>query len=183
MENKKRFAPETVQGIQAALDALPPCEATEMSKQQAVQALSPQIDEMRAKGYGWTAIAAMLSERGLPVSPAALRTYLRRGRTDAPVAKVRRPTKRSAYVSVSPSGAASGALSGATTIPPAAAATGAATSSASLRAGEVRARAPAERAAAAAKSLPGTPDTPLRPTPQEPEPRHAFRVRPDTDDI
>jgi len=50
---------------------------------------------LRAKGYSWTAVAAMLSERGVPVSVAALRTYLRRVREDAAEDAPRSPPKRS----------------------------------------------------------------------------------------
>lgn len=183
MDNKKRFAPETVQQIQMALERLPPCEATEMSKQQAVQALSPQIDDMRAKGYGWSAIAATLSERGLPVSPAALRTYLRRGRTEAPAAKLRRSTKRSVHVAPPTSGSTSGMLPDKAPTRAGAAGPGAATSSGPTREGETGVRGPGERAPAAPKSGPGTSDAGPRTTAREPEPRHGFHVRPDSDDI
>jgi hypothetical protein len=150
MDNKKRFAPATVQDIQAALEALPPCEATEMSKQQAVQALSPQIDDLRGKGYGWIAIAAMVSERGLPISAAALRTYLRRGRTDAPAAKVRRSPKRSAQVAASAS-APSPVRPDAGPTRDAALVRGAVGAPALVREGEDRPRGPAERATTASK--------------------------------
>jgi hypothetical protein len=83
MEPKNKFAAETVRKLQQSLDEVAPYQATELSKQQAVRALSPQIFALRAKGYGWTAVAAMLSERGVPVSVAALRTYLRRVREEA----------------------------------------------------------------------------------------------------
>src|ERR1019366_8726126 len=57
---------------------------------------APQIFALRSKGYSWTAVAAMLSERGVPVSVAALRTYLRRVREEAVDEKQHRPpTKRS----------------------------------------------------------------------------------------
>jgi hypothetical protein len=67
-----------------------------ISKQQTIRTLSPQIFALRSKGYSWTAVAAMLSERGVPVSVAALRTYLRRVREEAVDEEQHRPpTKRS----------------------------------------------------------------------------------------
>jgi hypothetical protein len=94
MDHKNKFDAETVLQLQQSLDEVPPYQATELSKQQTVRTLSPQIFSLRSKGYSWTAVAAMLSERGVPVSVAALRTYLRRVREDAANEKPRTPTKR-----------------------------------------------------------------------------------------
>jgi hypothetical protein len=82
MDNKNKFAAETVRQLRESLDEVAPYQVTELSKQQAIRALSPQILSLRSKGYSWTAIATMLSERGVPVSVAALRTYLRRVREE-----------------------------------------------------------------------------------------------------
>jgi len=95
MDHKNKFAAETVLKLQQSLDEVPPYRANELSKQQTVRALAPQILALRSKGYSWTAVAAMLSERGLPVSVAALRTYLRRVREEAAEEKPRAQTKRS----------------------------------------------------------------------------------------
>jgi hypothetical protein len=84
MDNKKKYAAEAIRTLQQSLEAVAPYQATELSKQQAVRELLPQIEALRAKGYSWTSVAAMLSEHGVPVSVAALRTYLRRAREEAP---------------------------------------------------------------------------------------------------
>jgi hypothetical protein len=94
MDHKNKFTAETVFELQQSLDHVPPYQATELSKQQTVRTLAPQIFALRAKGYSWTAVAAMLSERGLPISVAALRTYLRRVREEAADEKPRTQTKR-----------------------------------------------------------------------------------------
>ncbi len=94
MDPKNKFAADTVRQLQQSLDAVAPYQETELSKQQAIRTLSPQIFALRSKGYSWTAVAAMLSERGVPVSVAALRTYLRRVREEAADAAPRPPTKR-----------------------------------------------------------------------------------------
>jgi len=95
MDHKNKFAAETVLQLQQSLDQVPPYQATEWSKQQTIRALAPQIFTLRSKGYSWTAVAAMLSERGVPVSVAALRTYLRRVREEAAEQKPRPQVKRS----------------------------------------------------------------------------------------
>jgi hypothetical protein len=94
MEPKNKFTAEAVQQLQQSLGEVPPYHPTELSKQQTLRTLSPQILALRSKGYSWTAVAAMLSERGLPVSAAALRTHLRRVREEAANEKPRSPTKR-----------------------------------------------------------------------------------------
>jgi len=94
MDHKNKFTAETVQQLQQSLSEVPPYQATEWSKQQTVRTLSPQIFALRSKGYSWTAVAAMLSERGVPVSVAALRTYLRRVREETANEKLRTQTKR-----------------------------------------------------------------------------------------
>jgi hypothetical protein len=94
MDQKNKFAAETVRQLQQSLDQVAPYQATELSKQQAIRTLSPQIFALRSKGYSWTAVAAMLSEHGVPVSVAALRTYLRRVREEAANEKPRTPPKR-----------------------------------------------------------------------------------------
>jgi hypothetical protein len=94
MDHKNRFATETVRQLQQSLDEVPLYQATELSKQQTIRTLSPQIFALRTKGYSWTAVAAMLSEHGVPVSVAALRTYLRRVREEAANETPRTPPKR-----------------------------------------------------------------------------------------
>ena len=94
MDPKNKFAAETVRQLQQSLDAVAPYQETELSKQQAIRKLSPQIFALRSKGYSWTAVAAMLSEHGVPVSVAALRTYLRRVREEAANETPRNPTMR-----------------------------------------------------------------------------------------
>jgi|CZKU01.1.fsa_nt_gi thioredoxin reductase len=93
MDPKNKFAAETVRQLQQSLDGVAPYQETELSKQRAIRTLSPQIFALRSKGYSWTAVAAMLSERGVPVSVAALRTYLRRVREEAANEAPRTPTE------------------------------------------------------------------------------------------
>jgi hypothetical protein len=168
MDHKNKFAAETVLKLQQSLDEVPPYQATELSKQQTIHKLSPHILALRSKGYSWTAIAAMLSERGLPVSVAALRTYLRRVREEAANDKPRPQTKRSRDVSAEspqaqhlPANIHSPSQTGET--PPA---------------GK-----PLEPGGASAPAVAGQ-NTTTPSTRREQEPRRsAFAVRPDTKDI
>ena len=168
MDHKKKFAAETVLKLQQSLAEVPPYQATELSKQQTVRTLSPEIFALRSKGYSWTAVAAMLSERGLPVSVAALRTYLRRVREEAARDTPRTSTKRSRDVRadtrqpeglppITPPPAPSGETPAATKPPP-----------------------PSGRAASAVAVQHAT--TPGSRREQEPR-RSTFAVRPDTKDI
>jgi len=167
MDHKKKFAAETVLKLQQSLAEVPPYQATELSKQQTVRTLSPQIFALRSKGYSWTAVAAMLSERGVPVSVAALRTYLRRVREEAADEKPRAQAKRPRDVRAdtrqperlpptTPASAASAETPPATKPP--------------------QPSGPAASAAAVHTTAPGTR--------REQEPRRStFAVRPDTKDI
>jgi hypothetical protein len=168
MEHKNKFAAETVLKLQQSLDEVPPYEASELSKQQTIQKLSPHILALRSKGYSWTAVAAMLSERGLPVSVAALRTYLRRVREEAADEKPRTQAKRSRdaraeSIQAQPLPANRYSPSQTAETPPA---------------GK-----PQEPGTASAPAIAGQ-NAPVLGTRREPEPRRsAFAVRPDTKDI
>jgi hypothetical protein len=168
MDPNNKFATEKVRQLQQSLDAVAPYQGTELSKQQAIRMLSPQILALRSKGYSWTAVAAMLSEHGVPVSVAALRTYLRRVREEAANETQRTPPKRlggaraGTRQPVRPSPIApSPSPSGET--PPA--------------------RKPPQPGPAAASTVPAQHAT-VPGTRREPEPRRStFEVKPDTDDI
>jgi hypothetical protein len=71
----------------------------------AIRMLTDSIKAMLSKGYDWAAIATLLSEQGLSVSPVTLKSYLqhangargkktrvkRRGLADAPASPPRAP--------------------------------------------------------------------------------------------
>jgi hypothetical protein len=168
MDPKNKFAAETVRKLQQSLDDVAPHQATELSKQQAIGMLSPQIVALRSKGYSWTAVAAMLSEHGVPVSVAALRTYLRRVREQAAHEVRRTPPKRlrdgraDALPPERPPLVVPLPSQGAETSP----------ASKPLQPGAAPASAGAVRHAAAAA-----------PSREQPSPRSAFTVRPDTENI
>jgi hypothetical protein len=62
-----------------------------MTKTEAVRVLLPQIHAMRGRGYSLPAIAGLLSEDGLVVSAATLRTYMKHaGEKKRPRSKRRR---------------------------------------------------------------------------------------------
>lgn len=167
MENKNRFAAEKVRQLQETLSQVAPYQATEVSKQQAIRTLAPEIAILRSKGYSWSAVAAMLSEQGMPISVAALRTYLRRVREESPGGAPRTPAKRSRE-----------GRTVATLPEPTSVVTSPSQGRPSLPVSKPQPAAPAPAAVIAA------PRTTLAAAKREPEPsRSTFVPRPDTDDI
>jgi hypothetical protein len=79
----------TVEALQQQLEKLPPPDAASVnvSKQEAVRRLRPQIQAMRKLGYQYAQIAEKLTDSGLSISAATLVNYLRR------IAKKTRPNK------------------------------------------------------------------------------------------
>ncbi len=70
-----------------------------MTKTEAIRMLVPHILGMRAKGYRLADIAKMLSDRGIPVSAAALQKHLSHVRRKRGQSKPRAPQERLAPVS------------------------------------------------------------------------------------
>jgi hypothetical protein len=72
----KKIPVAAIEQLQRALDGAPECQVEDVSKVQAIRILIPQIQNMRSKGYGWSAIARLLSEGGIIVSAVTLKSYL-----------------------------------------------------------------------------------------------------------
>jgi hypothetical protein len=77
MPSTRTVPADLIDHIEADLDQAPEVRSDQITKQQAVSKLRRSILAMRAKGYSLDAIARMLSERGLAVSPVMLRLYLK----------------------------------------------------------------------------------------------------------
>jgi hypothetical protein len=82
-----------IEQIQRELQDAPECPVEEVSKVRAVKLLAPQICAMQSKGYSLVAIAAMLSDKGLAVTAAALKSYLNVAK-EAQATEGRKPSKR-----------------------------------------------------------------------------------------
>jgi len=84
----------TVDNLRRKLDELPPQENVkhEVSKQEAVSLLADEITALQARGYAIDEIAQLLSNNGLPLSVATLKSYLSRARSSSrkPGAKPRK---------------------------------------------------------------------------------------------
>lgn len=76
------------------LDALPAVEndARPVNKSEAVKMLVQQIAALQSRGYTYEMIAHILSQKGLPISAASLKTYL--GRAKAAARSRKKPAKR-----------------------------------------------------------------------------------------
>ncbi len=64
--------------LQESLRQAPPRPETKVRYAKAIELMASDIRGMRARGYGWDDIAAMLAEKGLELSAKTLRTYLHR---------------------------------------------------------------------------------------------------------
>jgi hypothetical protein len=75
---RRTYPQETFDAIARRFDTAPP--APEPPKQwrapALVRALAPKIRQMTEKGYSWQAIAAMMADNGVMLSPNVLRKYV-----------------------------------------------------------------------------------------------------------
>jgi hypothetical protein len=95
MATQKYYEREFIDRIIQEMDALPPYEETRRSKQQLIAELAPVIASLRQKGYTWKAVAETITNKGVPISAAVLRTYLRRSKKqEQGQTKRRRPQEK-----------------------------------------------------------------------------------------
>ena len=66
-----------IERLQRTLESTPECRIEEVTKVEAIRMLSAQIHAMQSKGYGLGAIAGLLSENGIAVTPVTLKGYLK----------------------------------------------------------------------------------------------------------
>jgi hypothetical protein len=94
MSKQMRFPLSEVTKLQADLERLPDAPPRELSRREAIVRLRPQIEALQSKGYTLVAIAAVLTEKGFPITEEALKKGLakpargkkslrRRGRKEA----------------------------------------------------------------------------------------------------
>jgi hypothetical protein len=162
---QQRIPMPTIKDLQQSFEDAPEHESHEVSKVQALRLLSPQILLMQSKGYNMAHIASLLSERGVTVTAATLKSHLSRFKsTPAPQPpRNKRPHATGAgavpVATRSPTGAAPN---------PAVTEPVAATGSQSVPSRETTQAATPSVAAASRESVPR---------------RAGFTVRPDTKDI
>ena len=89
MTAKPKFRVDLIEQAHRALDALPQHQPEEFTKAQAIQKLMGPIRAVQAKGYSLTAIAKVVSDIGIPITPGALRLYASGGKTAGPRRKAR----------------------------------------------------------------------------------------------
>jgi hypothetical protein len=103
MQAKTKIRLEAIEQVQRALEALPEYRAEEVTKTQAIRILITQIRATQSKGYSLEAIGNVLSERGIPITAAALRAYVSEARGRSSRKKKKRDTKHTGAASqVSP---------------------------------------------------------------------------------
>ena len=91
-----------VDQIQRELQNAPECPVEEVSKVRAVRLLAPQILAMQSKGYSLVVIASMLTDKGIPVTAPALKSYLNQAKEDTGLGKKKPPRSMRGSVPVLP---------------------------------------------------------------------------------
>jgi hypothetical protein len=81
-----------IECLRRTMQTVPEHQTEEVTMAEAVRMLSPEIEAMKAKGYGLSAIAAHLSDNGLALTTKTLKAYLGEARAGG-VRKKRRKTK------------------------------------------------------------------------------------------
>ncbi|HRM74880.1 MAG TPA: hypothetical protein PLI13_09320 [Paracoccus sp. (in: a-proteobacteria)] len=71
------ITPETIDSLRGELEALPPRARTTLTARDAVVALAPEIQKVRAAGYSLADVAGQLGRRGVSISASTLGSYLR----------------------------------------------------------------------------------------------------------
>ena len=89
MTAKPKFRADLIEQAHRALEALPEHQPQEFTKAQAIQKLMGPIRAVQAKGYSLTAIAKVVSDIGIPITPGALRLYTSGGKTAGPRRKAK----------------------------------------------------------------------------------------------
>ncbi len=74
---RRTYTQETIDAIAQRFDAAPPAPQirTELGAPALVRALLPKLRQMTDKGYSWQAIAALMADSGVTLSPSVLRRY------------------------------------------------------------------------------------------------------------
>jgi hypothetical protein len=94
MQTRSKIRLDAIERIKKTLETLPQHHDEELTKKQAVRMLLPDIEAIRAKGYGLPAIAGFLSDHGIPITVAYLKTVLCPSRQDAEGAKSSKRKRR-----------------------------------------------------------------------------------------
>jgi hypothetical protein len=177
---QRKIPISAIEAAERVMDQAPTCNATELSKAEAMRRLLSPIAAMQAKGYGLAQIARVLSESGIALTEASLKNYLTRlsaATEKEPGRKGRRDGTRRQTVSVATEKqppAATSRVGHASSPPP------------GTRQEPVRSPEPA-RVPASSASPPASVESPKQapsPSPQESGARRSgFVVRPDTKNI
>lgn len=95
-----KYAPEKIEALSAKLKSMPavPKPPKELTKKEAIQALSREIIAMQKRGYTLESIAEVLKSEGLSIAPRTLRSYMQ----DAKPAGKKRAKPQSDQASAKP---------------------------------------------------------------------------------
>jgi len=98
-----RYTTEQIEQIAEKLRALPAVEKPrkQMSKQEAIKALSKEIIALQKRGYTLEQVAEILRSEGVEITTATLRNYMQRAK-DKTTGKIRRKDKRNTQTHPAP---------------------------------------------------------------------------------
>jgi hypothetical protein len=86
----KKVPTAAIEHVRKAIQMAPDCTTKEVTKVQAIQALTSDIQQMQSKGYDWRAIASLLSEHGIAINVVTLKSYLQRAKAGGVKARRKR---------------------------------------------------------------------------------------------
>jgi hypothetical protein len=115
----KKVPTTSIDHVRKAIQMAPDCTTKEVTKVQAIQALTSDIQQMQSKGYDWKAIASLLSEHGIAINVVTLKSYLQRVKAGGVKARRKHRGNRDADKRT-PRGSGEGAREGAAKAPAAA---------------------------------------------------------------
>lgn len=75
---QRKISISAIEAAERVMDQAPTCNATEVTKTEAMRRLLSPIAAMQAKGYGLAQIAHLLSETGIALTEVSLKNYLTR---------------------------------------------------------------------------------------------------------
>lgn len=72
-----------VEAVRQALRDAPPVQPAQMTRRQAVEAMRREVVALRKRGYSWEKVAQLMSDAGIVISAATLKSYMRPPRKTA----------------------------------------------------------------------------------------------------
>lgn len=86
MVDRVRVDASAVEAARQMLRDAPPVQPSQMTRRQAVESMRREIVALRKRGYSWDQIAQRLSDAGITISAATLKSYMRPAKSQRGIA-------------------------------------------------------------------------------------------------